>query len=238
MLTRRWRLRSVRSDRRRSGCSVWCCLRPAAEQPGSSAVAERGRNDPRPSRVRPTTSQARARRPGGPTHAEAREHERSAELADPRIVDFPLRGEWVAVHTPGSRIPSHGTDMLGQATVDLGPLLTRMPRRLIGLDEGHGATCGPDGTDDGRWRSTALGRRTSRARTPRFGRDPCRISRRPLAARWLRELRRAPGRCCPTFRHADPVWRLTPVPPGTVVSEIEDLRSSVSAPLARRDPPH
>ena len=42
------------------------------------------------------------------------EHERSAELADPRIVDFPLRGEWVAVQTPGSRIPSHGTDMLGQ----------------------------------------------------------------------------------------------------------------------------
>ena len=36
------------------------------------------------------------------------------ELAGARIVDFPLRGEWVAVHTPGSRIPSHGTDMLGQ----------------------------------------------------------------------------------------------------------------------------
>jgi Peptidase family M23 len=31
------------------------------------------------------------------------------------IVDFPLRGErWVAVNTPGDRIPSHGTDMLGQ----------------------------------------------------------------------------------------------------------------------------
>ena len=38
----------------------------------------------------------------------------SGELADARIVDFPLRGEWVAVHTPASRIPSHGTDMLGQ----------------------------------------------------------------------------------------------------------------------------
>jgi murein DD-endopeptidase MepM/ murein hydrolase activator NlpD len=37
-----------------------------------------------------------------------------AELEDARIVDFPLQGEWRAVHTPGSRIPSHGTDMLGQ----------------------------------------------------------------------------------------------------------------------------
>jgi murein DD-endopeptidase MepM/ murein hydrolase activator NlpD len=36
------------------------------------------------------------------------------ELADARIVEFPLRGEWVAVHSPGSRIPSHGTDMLAQ----------------------------------------------------------------------------------------------------------------------------
>jgi hypothetical protein len=36
------------------------------------------------------------------------------ELADARIVELPLRGEWVAVHSPGSRIPSHGTDMLGQ----------------------------------------------------------------------------------------------------------------------------
>lgn len=31
-----------------------------------------------------------------------------------RLVDFPLRGEWMAAHTPASRIPSHGTDMLGQ----------------------------------------------------------------------------------------------------------------------------
>lgn len=30
------------------------------------------------------------------------------------IVDFPLRGEWVAPHTPGTRIPSHGVDMLGE----------------------------------------------------------------------------------------------------------------------------
>lgn len=36
------------------------------------------------------------------------------ELEGARIVDFPLRGEWTAVQTPASRIPSHGTDMLGQ----------------------------------------------------------------------------------------------------------------------------
>ncbi len=36
------------------------------------------------------------------------------ELEDARVVDFPLRGEWTAVHTPASRIPSHGTDILGQ----------------------------------------------------------------------------------------------------------------------------
>lgn len=37
------------------------------------------------------------------------------ELDRSVVVDFPLRGErWVAVNTPGDRIPSHGTDMLGQ----------------------------------------------------------------------------------------------------------------------------
>jgi hypothetical protein len=30
------------------------------------------------------------------------------------IVDFPLWGEWVAANTPAKKIPSHGTDMLGQ----------------------------------------------------------------------------------------------------------------------------
>jgi murein DD-endopeptidase MepM/ murein hydrolase activator NlpD len=30
------------------------------------------------------------------------------------VVEFPLRGEWMAPHTPGSRVPSHGTDLLGQ----------------------------------------------------------------------------------------------------------------------------
>ena len=30
------------------------------------------------------------------------------------MVDFPLRGEWIAPHTPGDKVPSHGTDILGQ----------------------------------------------------------------------------------------------------------------------------
>jgi hypothetical protein len=36
------------------------------------------------------------------------------ELGGAVVVGFPLRGEWVAVTTPAHRIPSHGTDMLGQ----------------------------------------------------------------------------------------------------------------------------
>lgn len=36
------------------------------------------------------------------------------ELDSPILVDFPLRGEWVAAHTPAQKIPSHGTDGLGQ----------------------------------------------------------------------------------------------------------------------------
>jgi murein DD-endopeptidase MepM/ murein hydrolase activator NlpD len=38
----------------------------------------------------------------------------TTELANPVVVDFPLRGEWTAFNTPADRIPSHGTDMLGQ----------------------------------------------------------------------------------------------------------------------------
>lgn len=37
------------------------------------------------------------------------------ELANPVVVEFPLRGEgWVAVNSPGDRIPSHGGDLLGE----------------------------------------------------------------------------------------------------------------------------
>jgi hypothetical protein len=38
-----------------------------------------------------------------------------SELTGAVVVEFPLRGAgWVAVNTPGDRIPSHGVDMLGQ----------------------------------------------------------------------------------------------------------------------------
>lgn len=58
-----------------------------------------------------------------------------SELVGARIVDFPLRGEWMAVHTPGSRIPSHGTDMLGQ----------RYAYDLIRFDPAKGARYHPAG---------------------------------------------------------------------------------------------
>ncbi len=35
-------------------------------------------------------------------------------MLTPIVVDFPLRGEWIAPNTPGTKIPSHGTDMFGQ----------------------------------------------------------------------------------------------------------------------------
>ena len=35
-------------------------------------------------------------------------------MLTPIVVDFPLRGEWIAPNTPGTKIPSHGTDMLGE----------------------------------------------------------------------------------------------------------------------------
>jgi hypothetical protein len=34
--------------------------------------------------------------------------------AEPIVVHFPLRGEWTAYHTPADKVPSHGTDQLGQ----------------------------------------------------------------------------------------------------------------------------
>ncbi len=36
------------------------------------------------------------------------------ESTQPIAVRFPLSGEWCAVNTPGHKIPSHGTDQLGQ----------------------------------------------------------------------------------------------------------------------------
>lgn len=34
-------------------------------------------------------------------------------MREPIIVGFPLRGEWLAPNTPGTKIPSHGTNQLG-----------------------------------------------------------------------------------------------------------------------------
>lgn len=39
--------------------------------------------------------------------------DRSNEMYNPIIVEFPLRGEWYSPNTPGTKIPSHGTDQLG-----------------------------------------------------------------------------------------------------------------------------
>ncbi len=36
------------------------------------------------------------------------------EIENAVVVDFPLRGEWMAPNTPGKKIPSHGTNQLGQ----------------------------------------------------------------------------------------------------------------------------
>ena len=36
------------------------------------------------------------------------------EIIEPISVRFPLTGEWCAVNTPGYKVPSHGTDQLGQ----------------------------------------------------------------------------------------------------------------------------
>lgn len=35
------------------------------------------------------------------------------EMNEPIIVEFPLRGEWLSPNTPGTKIPSHGTNQLG-----------------------------------------------------------------------------------------------------------------------------
>ena len=37
-----------------------------------------------------------------------------AEQTEPIAVRFPLSGEWCPVNTPGYKVPSHGTDQLGQ----------------------------------------------------------------------------------------------------------------------------
>jgi hypothetical protein len=68
------------------------------------------------------------------------------ELEDPVVVEFPLRGEWAAVNTPAHKIPSHGTDMLGQ----------RYAFDLVRIDDRKGFHLHPAGT----LRSYLIGGRT------------------------------------------------------------------------------
>ncbi|HSL33518.1 MAG TPA: M23 family metallopeptidase [Candidatus Limnocylindrales bacterium] len=69
------------------------------------------------------------------------------ELAGAVVVEFPLRGErWVAVTSPGDRIPSHGVDMLGQ----------RFAYDLLKVDERKGIHFHPAGT----LRGATIGGRT------------------------------------------------------------------------------
>ena len=60
-----------------------------------------------------------------------------ADMDHPIVVDFPLRGErWVAVTSPADRVPSHGTDILGQ----------RYAFDLLRVDERPGIHAHPAGT--------------------------------------------------------------------------------------------
>ena len=69
------------------------------------------------------------------------------ELANPVVVDFPLRGEgWVAVNSPADRIPSHGVDMLGQ----------RYAFDFLRVDDRPGLQAHPAS----RWRGLLIGGRT------------------------------------------------------------------------------
>lgn len=43
----------------------------------------------------------------------AERRNRMNEMREPIIVEFPLRGEWLSPNTPGTKIPSHGTNRLG-----------------------------------------------------------------------------------------------------------------------------
>jgi hypothetical protein len=71
----------------------------------------------------------------------------TSELDDPVVIDFPLRGEgWMAVTTPATRVPSHGTDLLGQ----------RYAYDLLKVDARRGAHFHPAGT----LRGAILGGRT------------------------------------------------------------------------------
>ncbi len=51
-------------------------------------------------------------------------------MIPPITVEFPLRGEWIAPNTPGTKVPSHGTDILGQ----------RYAYDFVGLEAGSSNT--------------------------------------------------------------------------------------------------
>jgi hypothetical protein len=40
--------------------------------------------------------------------------EKESIIMNPIIIDFPLKGEWIAPNTPGYKIPSHGLDLYGE----------------------------------------------------------------------------------------------------------------------------
>lgn len=68
-------------------------------------------------------------------------------LRHPLVVDFPLRGErWVVVTTPAHRVPSHGTDLLGQ----------RYAFDFVRVDDRPGVHVHPASS----WRTETIGGRT------------------------------------------------------------------------------
>ena len=67
----------------------------------------------------------------------------ATEMLNAMSVEFPLRGEWVAFNSPGDRVPSHGTDMLGQ----------RFAYDFIRVDRHKGWHVHPAGS----WRSNLVG---------------------------------------------------------------------------------
>jgi hypothetical protein len=65
------------------------------------------------------------------------DHRVDRELEEAVVVEFPLRGErWVAVTTPGDRIPSHRVNMLGE----------RYAYDLLKVDERKGVHYHPAGS--------------------------------------------------------------------------------------------
>jgi hypothetical protein len=73
------------------------------------------------------------------------------ELDNPVVVELPLRGEWSVERSPADRIPSHGTDLLGQ----------RYAYDLVRTDHRRGFHLHPAGTL--RWLLVGAGHGTATA---------------------------------------------------------------------------